>query len=1116
MASKNWQVDASGSWSTGADWSGGVAPTNQDDATIAVAGITVSIGSGVAAVAHSLSTTYSVLDIKGGTLLTVQLAEFNGGFRESAGTFTAAGTGAIFNDGIDFTGGTIDVASGAAQINDGGTLAGTLIGSGGLDVNAGNVYIDSGFSCSLASIVVGASGGKLGLETNFSVANNLTVLQNGVLDLFGHTLTLSGASLLEGTVSLGSLAVTGTVTLGNPDAFTTLDDGLVVEVEGKMVQDGNVALGAPDAGAKINVGKTGQFDINGNWTITDPSSVGSIVNGGVLAKSFGGKSAIIDPSFSTTGKLEIEIGSLILNGLVNSLSGTISGAGTLGIGTLGDADSQTTLGTKLALDVGAVTQASGVLVLNSALSYAGIWGEVGGVLNLNGSAAVLTLTGAADFDGGTVTSYGGTLLLDGAAQAGNVTFGGPTVLDINSTFDQTNTITFGLYSNPVANIADGAKWVVEGDSDIIGYFGQINIADTGSFIDPNGSGDAIIQPEIDSNGIITVDNSTLTLAGTNDLAGTLSGTGLLELEGPTILAATSVTVATLTVLNGDTELGGNLTYAGNFNEAGNDAVLDLDGATLSLSGTLSNASLDAGLLTDGGTLSVAGHVAIGNYSIGGGAELLITGSAEQTGTLNLSPGAGAGTLVIAQGATYVLDDDLAVTASAGFGTITIAGTEDVDGTGITIVQSAIDELATGALVLNDTALQLYAGGAFAGKVSGVGTLALTGSAADTIYDLVSGVSLTASAIEVAGNANLDLLANISYAGLFTETAGGLVTLGTQTLTLSGTSVIGGTLAGPGGSSAGTLSATGTATIDAATVEQTAVLSITGTAAQYGAVTDNGLLLVAAAGKATINANSSISGTGAVSVAGGLFFKGDGTESVSTSVSVAGSLVVDSGTVAFSGPVAVAGSLTQETGTVSLSGSLGVTGGLTVDAGTFSSTGSVSVGGSLTIDSGTASMSGPVSVAGKLTLDSGSLSLSGGVVDTGTIAANLGTLSVLSAVTGSGSFSVGGGGLLHFGQAVAATDAVGFASGGGTLELTDLTNDGFLAHIAGFSSGDLIDISGFDLASGITDTWNSADTVLSISDKDGASGTLTFSSAQNTLSITVGTSTATGFVTVTHT
>jgi hypothetical protein len=127
------------------------------------------------------------------------------------------------------------------------------------------------------------------------------------------------------------------------------------------------------------------------------------------------------------------------------------------------------------------------------------------------------------------------------------------------------------------------------------------------------------------------------------------------------------------------------------------------------------------------------------------------------------------------------------------------------------------------------------------------------------------------------------------------------------------------------------------------------------------------------------------------------------------------------------------------------------------------------------------------------------------------------LSVLSAVSGTGSFSVGGGGLVDFGQGVtaAATNDVAFATGGGTLELNDLTNNDFLAHIAGFASGDLIEIAGFDLASGVTEKWNTADTVLTISDKNGDTGTLTFSSAQTTQSISFGTSTATGFVTLTH-
>jgi hypothetical protein len=1055
MASNNWQVDASGSWGTKSDWSGGV-PLITDDVTIAVAGITVSIGSGVGAKAHTLLTTNSSLLLDGGKLETIQSATFDGAFSETSGVYTAAGQGAVFNQSFSLTGGSIDLVSGAAQINDGGTLSGTLSGAGGLDINAGNVYAFTGFACTTASIVIGANGGKLGLETNLKYTNDLTVLQNGVLDLFGHTLTLTGTSLLEGTIGFGVLSDYGTITLGATNVITTLDDGLGVSVIGSMLQEGNVALGATDSGAKIIVDSTGHYDINGNWNISDPSSVGSITNDGVFAKSFGGSSAIIAPSFSTVDQLQVAIGSLVLDGLVNSLSGTVSGAGTLGIGSPGSQFGETTLGSKLVLDVATVSQQNGIVVLNNALTYAGTWDQSGlAVLNLNGSAAKLTLTGHADFDGGTVTSYGGTLLLDSTVHAGNVTFGGPTTIDINAAFDQTNTITLGLSSNPTANIAAGATWLIEGDSSIVGSFGLID--NSGTFFDPNGSADSLVQPGVESTGDIKVNNSTLTLAGGNLLGGTLSGTGLLELAGGTTLESGLVaTVAALTVVGSETYLAGNVTYSGNFGETGGNTVVDLGGHTLSLTGTAATTSLDLGLLTDGGTLSAAGHVVLGSFNIGGDASLVITGTGEQTGNLSLGPNSGPGTLDIAAGGSYVLDDDFNITGNTVDGSLVVAGTLSANGTGESLIEAQINE--TGLLQINDTLFELGDGGAFAGTVSGGGTLSLNDFGSNPTFDVLGTAKLTVAALDVGSNANLQLLGNLAYAGLFTELPGGTISLGADTLTLSGTAALQGIVNGTGGSGTGTLLATGVATLNNLNLEQTALLSVGGSTAQIGALTDNGEVVVQSAGTYTLDASGSIAGTGGLSVLGHLVANGDGTEIVAVATTVGGTLAVDLGSLTFSATVTDSGSIAD---------------------------------------------------------NGASLTLAGAVVDNGVITANLGTVTVASAVSGGGGFVIGAGASLldlSKGSAITASNTISFTAGGGLLEINDIASFG--AHLANFSAGDSIELSGFNLST-LTHGWNAADTQLTVSDSSGDTLVLSFTTAQTPASITVGTSTTDSFVHITH-
>ncbi|HTZ71921.1 MAG TPA: hypothetical protein VMB71_14790, partial [Acetobacteraceae bacterium] len=367
MATDTW-TGGSGSWGVASNWSGdngtpGV-PVVTDDVVIDTAGITVTVGSGVAAVCHTLSDTNATLSITGGTLFTVERAIFNGAFIETAGTFTMSGYGANFDQSMTMLGGSMNVLSGAANIYDGGTLAGTISGAGALNLINGTTYIDSGFACTIASIVVGAQGGKLAFNTNFSYGNDFTLLQNGVLDIFGHTLTLTGGSLLEGTVGYGKIVQSGgnaAMTIGNGQNYTVFDNGLILSIGAHAQQDGNLALGANDSGAKLQIGKGGVYDIAGNWNIADPSSIGTITNAGVFAKDGGGKTSAIFSSFTSTGQLEVQIGTVLLEGLVNSVSGTVSGGGTLGIG-----GGRTTFGANVVLESAALNQISGVLVLNKA------------------------------------------------------------------------------------------------------------------------------------------------------------------------------------------------------------------------------------------------------------------------------------------------------------------------------------------------------------------------------------------------------------------------------------------------------------------------------------------------------------------------------------------------------------------------------------------------------------------------------------------------------------------------------------------------------------------------------------------------------------------------------
>ena len=891
MTSYTW-IGGSGSWSDAGDWGGGPPagpPTEAASATIAVAGITVSIAGGVTADCYTLTTIGSEILLDGGNLYTVAGANFDGVFVETSGAYTVGGSGAIFQDGVTMTGGTMDVLSGALSIDADSTLQGTLSGIGALQIEAGTTYLETGFSTTLNSIVIGAAG-KLGFGINFTYGGDFVEQVGGVCDLFGHTLTLTGQAQLSGTIGNGLLIETATSTTTLTGSVFYLNNGLITHVAGTMIQECVVSAGDGDAGAAVDILKSGQYDISGNWNILNPSSIGTFVNAGTFGKIAGGKVSTVYTNFTSTGTVATNIGELTFAGLVNSFSGTVSGIH----GTLGIAGGQTTFGKKLTLSMGELNQQSGVLVLNDALSYSGEWDQSGGDLNLDKPAAVLTLSGQVDLNGGTLTGFGGSMILSSTTETANIsnyTIGGPTTLTVNGTVDQTGVLSLGAGSNPVVNIEAGASWLIEADTSILGSFGLIN--NKGTFGTSNGSADALVQSTIDNTGTIIANNGTLTLSGVVALGGKTAGNGTLVLSGTatTLEAGLSLGVAALAIggAGADTTLAANQSYAGSFFETSG-AGINLAGYTFALSGAV---SLDAGALGGFGTLTTSGPTAIGNYQLVGGSDLLVTGTAEQTGALIMfEQNAGEGFLTIGDSAdktaTYTLDDDLNI---VGGGAISLAGTFIAAGTGSSQIDASMTD--AGVLEVTDQTLTLGSGGAFSGTVNGGGQLhfADTTGLADAIFVLESGESLKMAAWSIGSQAVAQLDTNVSYAGVFSEAAGGTVGLNGNTLSLTGTAgLFGGSVAG-----AGTLLASGTIALANVAVVGSAVLDITGSAEQTATITigETGSaaeLMVAAGASYLLDESASIVGVGTLAVAGTLT---DGTDGISQ----IGLNIVDSGVIA---------------------------------------------------------------------------------------------------------------------------------------------------------------------------------------------------------------------------
>ena len=888
MATEYWVSNSGGNWDTAGGW-GGALPTAVDMVNIDVANITVSITGGTApAEAYTLTTIGATISIAGGTLTTVESASFGGAFIESSGTYTAGGMGATFSGGIDFTGGVMNASAGAALNITGGVdqLAGTLTGAGTLLLSGGSTYLDSGFIDNQSTLLV-ENGAKLGVQTSFAFAGDLIEGSNDVIDIFVGTLTLTGNDTLLGVVGDGVLSQNGTLTLGAAnDSSTTLDDGLVANMYGLVNQNGAVSYGSSEAGAKVTVEKTGQYLINGNWNIADPSSTGSIVNYGVFEKAAGGRTAYISPSFTSTNTIKVNVGELALLGAYNQISGTVSGAGTLAL--LGGL---TIFGAKLKLSSAGFLQQGGVLVLNQALSYTHEWDMTGGVLNLNSTASTLTLA-RLEMAGGTITGYGGTILVGNAEFGGSgITIGGPTTLTITGTVDQTSIITLGASSNPIVNIEQGAVWSIEANSGIGGFYGIVY--NDGTLIDPNGSGIAFIQSELDSTGTLTVNNSVLQLSGFDSLlSGVVAGTGMLDLAGTaTLETGVAVTVHALEVNNAFVSVDGTLNYAGAFSEIGGSATLSVQ--NVNLTGAV---SLDAGTIIGVGTMTSTGLTTIGNLQVAG-ETLEVVSRADQAGGLDLT----GGTLVIESGAIYKLDDDYSI---YGNGVVNNNGTLISNGTASNdVIQDTYDQ--TGLLTVYNSTLQLSGGGSLAGTIAGPhGTVQLAGGT----FTLSSGLDLTLASLAVSGQTEteLTLAANLSYGGYFDDIGGNVTfALNDNTLSLSGTTQLLSTLITGGGA----VDVTNTATLAGVTVGANTVLSL-GASADLDpntAIALNGGTLAVGTGATFFMENDTeIFGTGVVSLNGTLSAPSDGIGTISTAIANSGMISAALGTLSLTGTLTGSG------------------------------------------------------------------------------------------------------------------------------------------------------------------------------------------------------------------
>ena len=821
-------------------------------------------------------------------------------------------------------------------------------------------YASYNFSTTNSSVLSLGSGG-------ITVATGApTVSFNSLLSLVllnSQTWNVAGNLSVSGIVS-GAQKVTkdgvGTLTLGGANTFS----------EGVELNAGNLLVGASSIkpGATITSGPLGTGDLK-------------IMSSGVTLGVTGAATTLHNPVNLQSNSLTVAVtGANALD-----LAGVISGGGTVtktGTGTLTLTGANTYPGVTtisagtLSIGGGGTTGSVSGNIANSAalafnrsdaLTYSDVISGSGSLTKLG--AGTLTLAGTNTYTGSTSINAGKLVIgadqnigtAPGTATPGSLTFNGGIL---------NTTAQFTLAANRGIALA-GAGTIDTDASTILTYDGLI--AGTGT-LTKSGDGSLFLTGANTFSGGVDFFAGNLKLGVSSVLSGPIVsgpvGTGTLRVtaSGNTLIAtaaglvlhnpvdlqsfALSASAANLNTLN----LAGLITGTGSLTKDG-DSTLTLTGANTYSGGT--TVSLGTLSIGDGGTTgSISGNV-VNNATLAFNRSDASTYAGVVSGTGAVTK-LGAGTLTLTGANTYT------------GGTTLSAGSTLQVGAGGTVGSLTSDIANSGALVINRSDALAYAGilsgaGSFA-KI-GAGNLTLTGANTATGVSTISAGTVTIGSGGTTGSFAGNLVNNaalafnrsdaLTHSGLISG-SGTLTKLGAGTLTLPvGNTYSGGTTISAGNvyllNTFGSATGTGTVTIGGG------LLSV-GNGGTGGSVSGN---VVNNAALAFNRSNDStyagiVSGTGTISKsgAGNLTLTGANTLTGVSTISV-GTLTVGAGGTVGSivGNVVNDASLVfSRSNAFTYAGVISGTGAVTqVGAGTLTLTGTNTYAGSTTINAGTLSI-----------------------------------------------------------------------------------------------------------------------------------------------------------------
>jgi hypothetical protein len=770
--------------------------------------------------------------------------------------------------------------------------------------------------------------------------------------------------------------------------------------------------------------------------------------------------------------------------------------------------------------------------------------DFGGALAFSGGLLELAAGNGGDAFGSNVTETGGVLRLQGGAlaQGGTFTETAGTLAISNGQFLDHDAGAFsGAVSGDGRLILDDVGGQITLGSGFSASVGAIEIQNTEVSLSESLTYAKTFA--LDQGGTLGLNGYTLTLKGSAGLNGTITNGGVINATGTGHMNG-------LLLDNGvDLSVSGTYTQAGNIalGSAGSATLAVAKSGTLQLSnnGTIfadsSGSFSNAGLLIKTGGGSANGESVIeGNFSNATSATVdIAVGTLDFRGPSNGFTDTLAGTFTgggsLSFDAGSFLDSstsnlDLAVsrlllTGNATTLTLTTSLTYDGnwDQTGGTLVVGSPGQ-GTGSLTLNgETAFD-------GGLLKGTGTVLATGAVnLGANMDLEGNITCEFQGpVSQTGNINLGTLADaitiasvaagdswdvkanssifgfngeIENAGTFALVSGGGTSVVQSGLISTGTvAVDSGVLALSG---VGTLggSVTGSAALDISG----AYVFASGLALSVGTVildapANNGEVQVSLAGNLTFANNWAQEG-GTLSLQTG---QQSGTLTLEGIASLEAGAIEGDGTVLAKGATVIGTLSLLQGAQLVIDGNAEQTGNVTLTGGSTAPTLTVGSSGVYTMDAATTlggqnnSVVGTVVVDGTLVLSgAGVTEIAASLVDNGSIKMTYGEMAFLGSVTGTGSMNISNGATLDLLGSTTITNTLTFGSHGGILDLG--TPDNFLGTIAGFATGDMVELNGFAFGGGSLVVQNDTVTITDGND----SVTLTFSTAQTLSQLEMG-------------